>query len=83
MFTGKRPWHPLTESNIMVKVHIKGDQKKPPYPSTNISDEAVDFLNKCLEFDPNNRWIAERLLEHPFVKIPVNQDKYNSIESTL
>jgi serine/threonine protein kinase len=69
MFTGKRPWHPLSEGTIMYKIHIKGEEKKPPYPSTHISQEAVDFLNHCLEFDPKDRYTADQLLDHPFVKV--------------
>lgn len=34
MFTGKRPWHPLSDENILFKVHIqKPSVLKPPYPA--------------------------------------------------
>ncbi|CAF0873556.1 unnamed protein product, partial [Brachionus calyciflorus] len=69
MFTGKMPWHPLKDGQIMFEMHISPrGQRKPQYPSP-ISDEAVNFLNCCLEFDPKNRKTAEQLLEHNFVKI--------------
>jgi hypothetical protein len=36
MFTGKRPWHPLSDENITFKVHIqKPPVLKPPYPAPN------------------------------------------------
>ena len=30
--------------------------------------EFVDFLDKCFIYDPKERWSAEQLLEHPFMK---------------
>jgi serine/threonine protein kinase len=79
MFTGKRPWHPLTEQNIMFKVHIEMKQQKPPYPTCTLSDEAVDFLDKCLAFDPAERDSADRLLDHPFVKVKVEENYFSII----
>lgn len=73
MFTGKHPWHPLSDEKILYKVHIECKQKKPTYPSP-ISDEAVNFLNCCLEFDPNKRLSADQLLDHSFVKVA--EDRY-------
>lgn len=78
MFSGKRPWHPENEYQILYKVHIEGKQKRPYYPS-DISEEAVDFLDRCFEYEPNDRYTAEQLLEHPFVKVPINEDKYSSL----
>ena len=77
MFTGKRPWHPLSDEGIMWKVHIEMKQKKPPYP-LKISQEGSDFLDKCLEFDPTQRQTADRLLDHKFVRVAV-QNEYESI----
>lgn len=34
------------------------------------SDNARDFLSRCLEINPKKRWTAEQLLEHPFVTAP-------------
>ena len=72
MFTGKLPWHPFKDENIIYLVHIKQTQQKPSYPLDRISDEAINFLNCCLEFEPDKRCTADRLLDHPFVKIPNN-----------
>lgn len=68
MFTGKQPWHPLSEQQIVYKVHIEGKQQRPSYP-TPILDEAMNFLNCCFELNPNERWSADKLLDHNFVKI--------------
>ncbi|XP_072983483.1 mitogen-activated protein kinase kinase kinase 20-like [Typha latifolia] len=32
-----------------------------------VSEEGKDFLRRCLENEPERRWTAEMLLEHPFV----------------
>ena len=78
MFQGKRPWHPLSDETILFKVHIDGKQKKPFYPAQNISEEGIDFLNHCLEFEPGKRYTADQLLDHPFVKVS-NDEKYSSL----
>ena len=77
MFTGKKPWHPDGEQNIMYKVHLaENKQLKPIYP-LKISEEATDFLDRCLEFDPNKRPTADQLLDHNFVKVN-SEEQYNS-----
>ncbi|CAL5432116.1 unnamed protein product [Camellia sinensis] len=45
----------------------------PPLPCTRcfaicgFSEEAEDFLKKCLVRDPKSRWTVDMLLGHPFV----------------
>jgi len=34
------------------------------------SENARDFLSRCLEINPKKRWTAEQLLAHPFVTAP-------------
>ncbi|XP_071955279.1 mitogen-activated protein kinase kinase kinase 4-like isoform X2 [Antedon mediterranea] len=66
MLTGKRPWHEYKhEYNIVYKV---GDGAIPKIPDT-ASDEAKDFLSHCLQHNPEDRWTANKLLEHPFIKV--------------
>lgn len=36
-----------------------------PYDS---SPELLDFLNRCLQLNPDHRWSTNRLLRHPFLK---------------
>ena len=69
MFTGKRPWHPLKDEAILFKVHLSNEsEKKPSYPLP-ISEEALHFLNCCLEFEPEKRLFADQLLELSFLKV--------------
>jgi serine/threonine protein kinase len=66
MFTGKRPWYPLKDEQIVFKVFK--DHEKPPFPQ-NLNQEATDFLLHCLEYNADERWTASQLLSHPFLKI--------------
>ena len=45
---------------------IACSNKVPKIPS-HLSKEASDFLAKCLDRNPAQRWTAEALLSHPFV----------------
>lgn len=38
-----------------------------------LSQQGKDFLGKCLVKDPNKRWTAHMLLNHPFIKNPLPQ----------
>ncbi|KAF4794858.1 mitogen activated protein kinase kinase kinase 4 [Turdus rufiventris] len=72
MVTGKRPWHEYEHNfQIMYKV---GMGHKPPIPDK-VSPEGKDFLCHCLESDPKMRWTASQLLDHPFVKVPLNTNR--------
>lgn len=78
MFTGKHPWHPLTDEKILYTVFIEGKMKKPPYPP-GISEEAQNFLDCCLAFESKNRYTADKLLDHSFVKVLMHEEQYLSI----
>lgn len=78
MFTGKLPWHPLTDEKIMYTVFIDGKMKKPPYP-IGISEEAHSFLDCCLAYESKNRLTADKLLDQRFVKVLMQEEQYSSI----
>ena len=40
----------------------------PPIPE-NLGDEGKDFLSHCLDHDPETRWTAVMLRDHPFAKV--------------
>nr|XP_020844246.1 STE20-like serine/threonine-protein kinase isoform X2 [Phascolarctos cinereus] len=59
------PHHELNPMRVLLRIH-----KSPPptlrYPEQ-WSEEFKDFLRKSLERDPESRWSACQLLQHPFV----------------
>ncbi|XP_063954186.1 mitogen-activated protein kinase kinase kinase 4-like [Lytechinus pictus] len=66
MVTGKRPWHDYDhEFTIMYKV---GEGAVPHIPEA-MNPEGKDFLSRCLKHDSSKRWTANKLLDHPFLKV--------------
>lgn len=63
MVTGKPPWSELNGVQAMFNVL----NRSPPIPET-LSSEGKDFLNRCLQRNPEKRSSAALLLEHPFVR---------------
>lgn len=61
----QRPWHDLEPFQIMYKV---GMGTKPTIPGSLIS-EGNEFVNKCLETNPEQRATVEHLIMHSFVRI--------------
>ncbi|XP_056673740.1 STE20-like serine/threonine-protein kinase [Monodelphis domestica] len=59
------PHHELNPMRVLLKIH------KSPAPTLRYpqqwSEEFKDFLRKSLERDPESRWSACQLLQHPFV----------------
>lgn len=45
-----------------------GMGETPAIPE-NLQEEGKDFLKHCLEQEPENRWTASQLLDHPFAKV--------------
>lgn len=65
MITGHNAWGTeISETEIMVKL---GFMQEPPNPPNGISEECYDFLDKCFVIDPNQRWTADMLLNHPYL----------------
>ncbi|CAN1219943.1 Mitogen-activated protein kinase kinase kinase ANP1, partial [Linum perenne] len=65
MATGKPPWSQKYEE-VAALFHIGSTKSHPEIPE-HLSDEAKDFLLKCLQKEPNMRLNASELLKHPFV----------------
>nr|GLL43729.1 mitogen-activated protein kinase kinase 7-like [Ipomoea trifida] len=63
MLTGKLMWQVLNTDELTMKISLT----KPEIPN-HISPFAKHFLEKCLEIEPQKRWTAEMLLDHPFVR---------------
>ncbi|CAL0321834.1 unnamed protein product [Lupinus luteus] len=63
--TGFAPW-PNVEDPVSILYHVAYSNEVPEIPSF-LSDQAKDFLGKCLMRNPKERWSASQLLKHPFV----------------
>uniref|UniRef100_A0A1D1XL69 Serine/threonine-protein kinase STE20 n=1 Tax=Anthurium amnicola TaxID=1678845 RepID=A0A1D1XL69_9ARAE len=69
LLTGKAAWGRSRDDEILDKLR-RGEM---PYgfhrlrKKADIGWEAIDFLEKCFIRTPENRWSAEKLLEHPFI----------------
>ena len=61
------PWSEFdNQFQIMFQL---GNGKSPTIPEGSLSSEGHDFLSHCFEQDPSQRWRANHLLDHPFVKV--------------
>ncbi|GKV38291.1 hypothetical protein SLEP1_g46216 [Rubroshorea leprosula] len=67
MVTGKVPWANDVSDPVSTLYRIGFSSDVPEIPSL-IPDEAKDFLGKCLDRDPSERWPVGKLLGHDFVK---------------
>uniref|UniRef100_A0A6N2JXJ1 Protein kinase domain-containing protein n=1 Tax=Salix viminalis TaxID=40686 RepID=A0A6N2JXJ1_SALVM len=66
MATGRPPWGYTASDPMAVVLKIAFSNERPKFPA-HLSEEGMDFLAKCLERDPESRWTAEELLDHPFI----------------
>ncbi|XP_022986310.1 mitogen-activated protein kinase kinase kinase 18-like [Cucurbita maxima] len=66
---GGSPWPKTTSDSdpISALYRIGYSGESPEIPSF-LSHKAKDFLEKCLRMNPNERWTANQLLNHPFVR---------------
>ncbi|KAK9285890.1 hypothetical protein L1049_025091 [Liquidambar formosana] len=65
MATGGSPWPNVTDP-LSVLYRIAHSEDLPEFPNF-LSEQAKDFLSKCLRRDPIERWTAAQLLKHPFL----------------
>ncbi|WCJ18441.1 Mitogen-activated protein kinase kinase kinase 1 [Euphorbia peplus] len=67
MLTGRPPYSHLEGMQAIYRIG-KGE---PPLVPDTLSKDAQDFIHRCLQVNPNNRPTAVQLLDHPFVKRPI------------
>ncbi|XP_009765082.1 mitogen-activated protein kinase kinase kinase 20-like [Nicotiana tabacum] len=51
------------DSNVLYRIGFE----EPMFQNAKLSNEAQDFLKRCLVKNPSSRWTAEMLLNHPFL----------------
>ncbi|XP_010244478.1 PREDICTED: mitogen-activated protein kinase kinase kinase 2-like [Nelumbo nucifera] len=68
MATGRLPWSDASDP-VSALYRIAFTEDTPELPNC-LSEQAKDFLSKCLRRDPKDRWTISQLLKHPFVDEP-------------
>lgn len=77
MATGSNPWPELNDP--VSAIHIIGFSGKLPEFPNKLSDNAKDFLSKCLKINAKERWTAKQLLDHQFL-VELSYD-YEKVEN--
>ncbi|XP_068664514.1 mitogen-activated protein kinase kinase kinase 18-like [Aristolochia californica] len=77
MATGRSPWPDVVDP-VSALYRIAYSADVPEFPSC-FSDQATDFLDKCLRRNPDERWTTDQLLKHPFVDDSAKQLLKSSI----
>ena len=70
MLTGQIPWKSF-ENTLAGMYNIMTSTKTPLDFMKNkkeLSNDCIDFLSKCLDRNADNRWTANKLLKHPWIK---------------
>ncbi|KAK4355227.1 hypothetical protein RND71_024198 [Anisodus tanguticus] len=66
MVTGSHPWSDLKDPvSALYRIGYSGDLPQLP---NSLSNDARDFIGKCLMKFPKERWTAKQLLQHPFLQ---------------
>ncbi|XP_062106086.1 mitogen-activated protein kinase kinase kinase 18-like [Humulus lupulus] len=79
MASGGSPW-PDGSDPIAILYRIAYSGESPEIPSF-LSDEARDFLGRCLRRNPEERWTASQLLKHPFIGESKQNNESNNSKS--
>ncbi|XP_049414878.1 mitogen-activated protein kinase kinase kinase 18 [Solanum stenotomum] len=79
MATGSVPWSEIKDPvSALFRIGYSGDL--PQFPN-NLSNDAREFLGKCLMKCPHERWTANQLLQHPFLQsVESNSWKFEELK---
>lgn len=69
MLTGQIPYSNLEPMQALFRIG-KGE---PPLIPDSLSRDAKDFIMQCLQVNPDDRFTAAQLLNHPFLQRPLSQ----------
>ncbi|CAD8166494.1 unnamed protein product [Paramecium pentaurelia] len=78
MATGNPPFYEF-KNIYTVMVKISKLTETIPIPEELKSEQARDFLKRCIQLNPEERWEAEDLLQHPF--LVSKEQRYSGINS--
>lgn len=67
MISGKPAWNCSPECDVSALLYRIGIAGECPVIPRNLCPDGKDFLEKCFFKDPNERWTARMLLDHPFL----------------
>ncbi|KAM3142588.1 hypothetical protein pb186bvf_005247 [Paramecium bursaria] len=68
MATGNPPYKDIKNS-LQIMIKIGNATEPPPIPDELKSEDARDFITKCLRINPNERWTVKQLQMHPFIQV--------------
>jgi serine/threonine protein kinase len=71
LFCGFPPFTGYSKDNLAYNVR-KGNWGVPKNVKMSLS--CLDFINKCLQFEPKSRIRANQLLDHPFIKDEISEE---------
>ncbi|KAL7419864.1 Suppressor of Sensor Kinase (SLN1) [Cryptotrichosporon argae] len=67
--TGRKPWSNL-DNEWAIMFHIGIATQHPPLPEPGqLSELGIDFIERCLELDPEKRPSAGELMQHPWLEM--------------
>ncbi|XP_010457586.1 PREDICTED: mitogen-activated protein kinase kinase kinase ANP1-like [Camelina sativa] len=67
MVTGSTPWSGADSNDPVSVLYRVGYLGESPELPCSLTEQAKDFLGKCLKKDAKERWTASQLLNHPFL----------------
>ncbi|KAK8853310.1 hypothetical protein IAR55_004014 [Kwoniella newhampshirensis] len=75
MITGRKPWSFLDFDNEWaIMFHLGATTEHPPLPESHeMSEAGIEFIEKCLSLDPQERPTAEELLHDPWLEPMLQQ----------